>query len=173
MDFHVHVHVHVVEVKVKGSLTERTVVKKVVMQGSVWGGLKCTSLMDKLNKILITKETLMYKYRGDPHIGIGVLGMIDDNLGISECGINSIVKNAIMNSFVEAQRLEMHIDKSKVLHVGNATKCENLCPKLKVHNQVMHEAESFRYLGNIITKTGGNQATIQYRRNKGWGYWEK
>ena len=158
-----------VAVKINGSLTERTVVKKVVMQGSVWGGLKCTSLMDKLNKILTTKDTLMYKYRGDPNIGIGVLGMIDDNLGISECGINSIVKNAIMNSFVEAQRLEMHIDKSKVLHVGNVTKCESLCPKLKVHNQVMHEAESFKYLGNIITKTGGNQATIQDRRNKGWG----
>ena len=100
------------------------------MQGSVWGGLKCTSLMDKLNKTFSTKETTMYKYQGDPDIGIGVLGMIDDNLGISECGINSIVKNATMNSFVESQRLEKHIDKIKVLHVGNATKCEKLCPKL-------------------------------------------
>ena len=74
-----------------------------------------------------------------------------------------------MNLFVEVQRLEMHIDKSKVLHVGNATKCEKLCPKLKMHNNVMKEAESFRYLGNIITKTGSNQATIQERRNTGWG----
>ena len=45
----------------------------------------------------------MYKYSWDPHmIGIRVLGMIDDNLGISEYGANSTVKNAIMNLFVEA-----------------------------------------------------------------------
>ena len=77
--------------------TDRYKVNKDVMQGSVWGGLKCTTLMDKLNKILHNKDTLMYKYRGDPNIGIGVLGMIDDNVGIPECGMDSVVKNAIIN----------------------------------------------------------------------------
>ena len=100
-----------IAVKVNNSLTSRTNVKKVVMQGSVWGGLKCTTSMDNLNKLMLTNNTLMYKYRGDQDIGIGVLGMIDDNLGISECGINSIAKNAVINSFVETQRLEMHMEK--------------------------------------------------------------
>ena len=60
-------------------------------------------------------ETLKYKYRGDPTIGIGVPGMIDNNFGISECGRDSAVKNAVLNSFVEAQRLELHKDKAWLL----------------------------------------------------------
>ena len=158
-----------IAVKVNSSLSERIILNKVVMQGSVWGGLKCTTSMDKLNKLMMKKDTLMYKYREDPNIGIGVLGMIDDNLGISECGNDSVAKNAIINSFVETQRLEMHMDKTKVIHVGNVKKCNQPCPKLKVHEENMHDVQSFKYLGNIVTTNGGNQATIEDRRNRGWG----
>ena len=153
-----------IAVKVNNKLTDRFYVKKLVMQGSVWGGLKCTTLMDKLNKILNTKETLRYKYRGDPSIGIGVLGMVDDNIGISECGINSVVKNAVINSFVEAQRLKLHVDKSVVLHVGSVRICDQPCPQLKVHNNKMMKTESTKFLGNIVSCKGGNMATIEDRR---------
>ena len=110
--------------KVNNRLTKRFSVKKVVMQGSVWGGLKCTSLMDKLSKIMKTNETLLYKYREDPNIGIGVLGMIDDNVGISVCGTDLVVKNVVINSFVETHK-EMHKDKSMVAHIGSANKCDH------------------------------------------------
>ena len=33
----------------------------------------------------------------------------------------------------------------------------------------MHEAESVKYLGNIVTPQGGVAETIEDRRNKGWG----
>ena len=33
----------------------------------------------------------------------------------------------------------------------------------------MNKAESLRHLGNIVTKTGDNQATLEDRRNQGWG----
>ena len=158
-----------IAVKVNSSLSGRTVLNKVVMQGSVWGGLKCTATMDKLNKLMQKKDSLMYKYREDPDIGIGVLGMIDDNLGISECGNNSVAKNAIINSFVESHRLKMHMDKTKVIHVGNVKKCDHPCPTLKVHKENMHDVQSFKYLGNIVTTNGGNRATIEERRNRGWG----
>ena len=111
----------------------------------------------------------MYRYRGDPNIGIGVLGMIDDNVGISECGTDSVVKNAIINSFVETQRLEMHKDKSMVTHIGSANKCDQPCPNLQVHTNKMPEATNIKYLGNIITSKGGHRATIEDRMNKGWG----
>ena len=158
-----------IAVKVNNIQSKRFSVRNVVMQGSVWGGIKCTTLMDKLSKIMNSKDTLMYKYRGDPNIGIGVLGMIDDNVGIAECGMNSIEKNAIINSFVEAHRLEMHRDKSMVAHIGSAGKCGHLCPELKVHQNKMPEADHIKYLGNIITSKGGNRATIEDRRQKGWG----
>ena len=75
------------------------------MQGSVWGGTKCTSQMDTMNKIMKTKESLLYKYRGDPTIKIGVLGMVDDTLGVLKCGVESVEKNSLINSLVEAHKL--------------------------------------------------------------------
>ena len=158
-----------IAVKVNGNLSRRTSVKNVVMQGSVWGGLKCTSQMDKMNKIMNTKETLLYKYKGDPQISIGVLGMIDDTLGISECGAKAVEKNAIMNSFIETHRLTMHEDKSTVIHVGSVAKCLQPCPKLSIHDKHMQEAQSAKYLGNYITTKGGTHTTIEERRKTGWG----
>ena len=76
--------------------------------------------MDMLNKIMKANESLLYKYRGDPTIPIGVLGLIDDTLGISECGNAAVAKNAVINSFVETHKQKMHEDKSVVVHVGNS-----------------------------------------------------
>ena len=75
--------------------------------------------MDTLNKFMKSNNRLTYKYRGDPKIAIGVLGMVDDTLGIAECGVKSVEKNAVLNSFMETHRLKMHKDKSVVIHVSN------------------------------------------------------
>ena len=56
-----------------GKLTDRFCVDNVVMQGSVWGLLKCTVLMDKLNKMMMKRDGLQYHYEEDPNIPIGVL----------------------------------------------------------------------------------------------------
>ena len=89
------------------------------MQGSVWGSLKCTVSMDVLNKTILNQDHLIYQYGGDPNICIGVLGMVDDNLSISECGTKSVQKNVVINSFIDTQRLTLSKDKSVVLHTGN------------------------------------------------------
>ena len=111
----------------------------------------------------------MYKYRGDPSIAVGVLGMVDDTLGVSECGVSSVEKNSVINYFVETHRLEMHEDKSCVIHVGHVTKCQQTCPTLKLHDQDMHDVRSSKYLGNVLTSGGTVRETIEERRNKGWG----
>ena len=43
------------------------------------------------------------------------------------------------------------------------------CPTLKVHKVNMKNATSCKYLGNTITSNGGVRATIEDRRNQGWG----
>ena len=78
-----------VAVKINNQLTKSITVTDVEMQGSVWGSLKCTTIMDTLNKIIFPQSHLTYKYKGDPHIELGVLGMVDDNLAIGNCGISS------------------------------------------------------------------------------------
>ena len=63
------------------------------MQGSIWGSLKCTTLMDTLNKTAISDPSLQYLYKGDPTIPIGVMGMVDDTLAVSDCGNRAIKKD--------------------------------------------------------------------------------
>ena len=59
--------------------------------------------MDRLNMIILPQDNLIYNYKGDPHIKLGVLGMVDDNLAIAKCEISSLLKNAVINSFLEMQ----------------------------------------------------------------------
>jgi hypothetical protein len=158
-----------IAVKVNGQLTKRINVKNVEIQGSVWGSMKCTTLMDQLNKTILTQDNLTYKYKGDDNIQIGVLGMIDDTLSISKCGTPSIQKNSIINSFIETNRLTLSQDKSVALHIGKKTKCKQPCPILKVHNSNMKDASSVKYLGDIISIQGNYKDNIENRRNKGWG----
>ena len=85
-----------IAVKINNKLSTRISVKYVVMQGSVWGSLKCTSTMDKLNQIAMSDKTLQYLYKGDQNIPIGVLGMVDDTLGVSKCGQKAIQKKSVI-----------------------------------------------------------------------------
>ena len=100
-----------ISIKVNNKLTKRVLLKDVVMQGSVWGSIKCTTTMDKLNKAMRKEAPLQYLYKNDPNIPIGVLGMIDDTLDIAECGNQSVAKNAVLNLFVENQRLQISHEK--------------------------------------------------------------
>ena len=77
-------------IKVNNQLTMRMSVKDLVMQGSVWGSLKCSANMDKLNKMALAEYKLQYKYKDNPSIPIGVLGFVDDTLCISECGNSAL-----------------------------------------------------------------------------------
>ena len=158
-----------IAIKINNKLTKRIPVKDVIMQGSVWGSIKCTTMMDRLNKAMMKEDTLKYYYKNDKNIPIGVLGMVDDTITISECGAQSVSKNAVLNSFIENQRLTLSDEKSCVIHIGNPRYCVEKCPSLRVHDKKMKVASSARYLGDIITSKGGSQDTITKRRNEGWG----
>ena len=94
-----------IAVKINNQLSSRISVKDVVMQGSVWGSLKCTIKLDTLNKTALSDDTIQYYYCNDPNIPIGVLGMINDTLGVSKCGKDEIKKNALIHSFMKTHRL--------------------------------------------------------------------
>ena len=50
-------------------------------------------------------------------------------------------------------------------------KKDNEChgPELKIHNEKMNESKKEKYLGDYITSSGKNDATIEDRKNKGYG----
>ena len=158
-----------VAVKINNRITERIIVKDVELQGSVWGSLKCTSSMDILNQIILPQNHLIYRYKSDNNVRLGVLGMVDDTLAISRCGVPAIQKNSVINSFIEAQRLTLSKKKSVLLHISGRSKCQQVCPTLQVQNEDMRTVESVRYLGDIISASGSLRPCIEERRSKGWG----
>ena len=158
-----------IAVKINNKVSARISVKDVVMQGSIWGSLKCTSLMDTLNQTAMSDPSLQYMYKGDPTIPIGVMGMVDDTLAVSDCGSKAIRKNAVINSFMETNRISLSQEKSSVLHIGNMSKCALPCPNLKVHKYDMDKKKSTKYLGTILSSKGGLSDMIEDRRNQGWG----
>ena len=93
--------------------------------------------MDRLNQIAISDESLQYNDKEDPTIPIGILGMVDDTLSVSECGIKTIKKNSVINSFMETHRILLSSEKSVVLYYGDEKKCATPCPTLKVHKEDM------------------------------------
>ena len=42
-----------IAIKVNGKITRRVSIHDKIIQGSVWGSLKCTAIMDKLNKLIL------------------------------------------------------------------------------------------------------------------------
>ena len=93
-----------VAVNINNRITRTIDLKNIEMQGSVWSSLKCVVSMDKVNKVMLADDSLTYKYRD---IQLGELGMVDGTQAIGHCGIQLIKKNAIMNSFIEEQRLTL------------------------------------------------------------------
>ena len=69
------------------------------MQGTVWGGLLCTTTMDQLCKSIYKEDRLLYKYRES--VEVPPLQMVDDIITASECGGTSSAVNAEVNKFIE------------------------------------------------------------------------
>ena len=95
------------------------------------------------------------------------MAFIDDVLGISKCGVDSLKLNSIISSKMSTKRLEMGHKKCFQIHVGN--KNTNTCPTLSVDDQDMKTSSSETYLGDILTNYSKIDQNIQARYNKGIG----
>ena len=80
-------------------------IKKIIMQGTVWGSLCCTATMDKLPKAIYNTPSLLYKYKGE--VSVPPLEMVDDILTVQKCGIKSLEMNAEVNAFIELKKLKL------------------------------------------------------------------
>ena len=151
-----------VAIKTIGGVTNRISIRDTIMQGTVWGSLLCTSTIDKLGKQSYEKPEHLYKYKGVP---IPPLGMVDDIICVTNVEQTQQM-NKLINTFIESKRLKLSQSKCYQIHMGKGH--EN-CPKLKVHDAVMKEVKSEKYLGDVIDTSGSIQATIDSRKSKGQG----
>ena len=101
-------------VKTPNGQTNRIQIKEIIMQGSVWGPLCCTSTMDKIGKKAYTTGTPLYTYKG--LVAIPPLGMIDDEITMAKCSVDSTKTNSFMNTFAEMKKLEFGVKMSHDAH---------------------------------------------------------
>ena len=151
-------------VKSPSGQTKRIPIKDIVMQGSVWGPLCCTATMDKIGQKAYKTGAPLYTYKG--MVTIPPLGMVVDELTISECGPKSTLTNAFMNKFTESKKLEFGIKKCNKMHIGKNTL---VCDEIQVHDTFGKTVHEDKYVGDILSDDGTNSAKIKERCDKGFG----
>ena len=70
------------------------------MQGTVWGSILCTAGALKYNN-----KGMLYKYKET--FSVQALEMVNDIVDIQACGVNAVMSNAVINSFVERKKLTL------------------------------------------------------------------
>ena len=70
-----------INIKNSWGLTMRTNIRNIIMQGTTWGSIFCTTSMDKLRQKIYQNEKLLYKYKGC--VNVPPLEMVDDIASVS------------------------------------------------------------------------------------------
>ena len=96
-------------VKTPVGATEMFELEKIVLQGSVFGPIKCSVQMDTIGREALRSGFGVLKYKST--IDVPSLAMIYDVMGMSPCGDESIQLNAIINSKMEIKKLRLSEDK--------------------------------------------------------------
>ena len=108
-----------IALKIASGLTKRESIRNIPMQGSVFGSLVCTAVMDKLAKIFYKDESLWYKYKGEVEVPV------DDVLCVAKCSNNAITTTSTINSFMELNKLKLSANKCGKIYIGKI-KCSVL-----------------------------------------------
>ena len=82
-----------VAVKTSVGKTQSEDIRNVIIQGDVFGPLLCSKQVDTFGQECLETGKYTYSYRSE--VDIPPLGMVDDLLCVSECGI----KTSMMNSY--------------------------------------------------------------------------
>ena len=154
-----------VVVKTPSGTTDRFELYRIVLQGSVFGPLKCAVQMDTLGREALQSGVGIFKYKNS--VNIPSLAMIDDVMGMSACGDSSVELNAIINSKIETRKLRLSKDKCFKIHISKTgSSCHQI---LKVHDDDMKNVSQATYLGDVISEKGSIDETIVQRGQKATG----
>ena len=131
------------------------------MQGTVFAPLQATTSMSQLGSLAYKRGKPLLTYKET--VQIPVMGMIDDIATVTKCGMQTVLSNAVTNSFVESKRLQLGPKKSHRLHFGKKHKD---CLDLTIHGDKMENSKQEKYVGDIITEDAKNDENIAARKGK-------
>ena len=97
-----------IKVKTPVGLTQEAKIDLTVMQGDVWGSPACSVSVDSIGKECIQEHKYLYHYKNI--VSIPPLAMIDDVLGIGECGPASVQQNTFVNYKNASKKLQFGVE---------------------------------------------------------------
>ena len=127
-------------------------------------GCQVASSVDTIGKKCRDRGELPYLYKKT--VRVLPLAMVDDLMGIANCGHSSLSLNTFINTQIELKKLKFHTpdengkSKCNVMLIGNNT---GICPGLQVHVTVMQNISNDTYLGDIVSADGRNDQNINIR----------
>ena len=107
---------NLVAVKTPAGITDRKSIEKIVMQGEVTGPGQCSNQVDTFGKECLEDAKHLYDYKGG--LGVPPLGMVDDVIAVSKCGLESVEMNTYLNQKTNIKKLQFGPDKCHQLHVA-------------------------------------------------------
>ena len=134
------------------------------MQGTVFGSIICTSVMDNLAKRFYQNTSLLYIYK--KVVKVPVLGMVDDVLNAAKCSEQAVLSYST-NTFMEQNELKLAAEKCSRVHVG---KTVDKCYDIIVCEEEMKDSDTEKYLGDFIRSDGKVDSTIIDRTRRVYFY---
>ena len=150
------------------------------MQGDVLSPLVSSNMVDKHVGKVASETGIIYMFKDK--VKIPPLAMQDDTLGISECGVQTTVMNAFLNTRTSLMNLQYGSDKCIKMHIGENHNVD-ICSELSVDSwkeevvedgrgkkklvdkyigkEVMENVTLKKYLGDIISSDGKKFLTLK------------
>ena len=176
-----------VAVKTPFGLIKRETIKKIVLQGEVFGPLQCSVQVDTFGKECLKENKFLFTYK--QKVKVPALSMVDDLACVTQSGIDSIEMNSFINTKTNIKKLQFGAVKCHQLHIGGK---ENITPNLFIDNWevkkvdetkngvsnledvnsgnvMLERVEKDTYLGDILSKDGKNLQNVLARKAKGLG----
>ena len=141
-------------VNTSAGLTERAKLPRIVQQGGGWSPMQCSNTIDNIGKKCHGRGVHYYMYKH--MVRVLPLSMVDDILGISKCGNNSLTLNTFINTQIPIKKLKFHTGNNSVkskchkLHIGKSNK---MCPELRVHGSPMQQVLTDTYLRDVMSNS--------------------
>ena len=175
-------------VNTPGGLTERQILKNIVLQGDTWGSILASVQVDSIGKDIVDSG-LGYMYKES--LSVSLLGLVDDVLGVTQAGFEAQQMNVILNVKSAEKGLQFGVKKCKSMLVGNNCK-DVINNELFVDGWVEEYVENpetgetdlidkymgevpigktkeQKYLGFVISSEGDNMANIKAIKKKSIG----
>lgn len=172
----------VAQVKIDEGVSEEFFLEENILQGDTWGPAIATVQMDTIPSQWEDDDTnVKNMYRDE--VSVNILGMVDDLIGISNEGIETIKLNAYINSKSAEKNLQFGITKCKKMVIGKKNKSD-LISEVKIDQWeqsydnsgnlleeykgkiAIENVDKHKYLGIWLESNGSNNETFKERRNK-------